>query len=131
MTDGLDQLVEFGEIDWALDNNNGLVIRNDGDIALVKGVASIIQWTRIALGTPQGALLLHPNFGIGLKPGMSGADFDASTALGQLESMFAEKRSTIEITRALMERDGPALSLAIELGLRGRDIRVPVRYELK
>jgi hypothetical protein len=123
-------MLQIGDIDWALNDGNDLIIKPDGDIALVYGLSSLIQWVRIALSTPKGSLLLHPEFGLGLSAGMSDADVDAQEIIAQLNDLFTGKQNNLTVNNLIVGLQNSVLNLGIELGVIGTSIRLPLSFRV-
>jgi hypothetical protein len=125
----LAKILEAGDIDGALTERGDIAIQPDGNWPFCYGLESLIQWTRIALSTPRGAMMLHPGFGVDLPVGSSLADVSAKDLMAGLRGTFQNKNLT-GIRSASVKIDGPVARVGLELGVRGSDVLIPVSFDM-
>jgi hypothetical protein len=129
--DYFDPLVRSGGIDLLLTPDGDLVITPDGDGRLAVGLTNLIQKARLAIGTPRGALLHHPDYGIGLLPGTSTADLTASQVLTDLQQLFKGDSGYLGVQSAGVLKKGNSLQVRVSIGIAGTGQYVPVSVEIK
>ena len=122
---------EKGGVDLLLTQAGDLAITPDGDCRLAIGLANIVQQVRIGLTTPQGSLPQHPEYGLGLRPGMSTADLDAKTLLSTANQMFKGDSDFSGVKLASVQKTGPVATLAVSVGVAGLDQLVAVSVDVK
>jgi hypothetical protein len=127
----LTRLLQAGDVDGLLTESGDIAIQPNGEWPFVFGLASIIQWTRVALSTPLGSMVLHPDFGFPLAVGQSLADVSAADVLKGLQSMFRSGPSFTGVRSAAVDIAGPAARVSFELAVRGLDARIPISFDLK
>lgn len=129
--DYFDPMVKSGGIDLLLTGDGDLVITPDGDGRLAVGLTNLIQKARLAIGTPRGALLHHPEYGIGLNPGISTADLTASQVLTDLQQLFRNDSGYIGVQSAGVVKSGNSLQVRASIGIAGTGQYVPIAVEIK
>lgn len=126
-----DGLLQTSGIDLLLTTDGDLVITPDGDCRLAYGLANIVQTVRLALSTPRGALLQHPEYGIAIKAGTSTADVDAKELLKMATDMFAKDPMFTGVRSASVFKDGPVLKLMLDVGVSGTSDFLPITVAIK
>lgn len=129
--DYFDPLVRSGGIDLLLTQDGDLVITPDGDGRLAIGLTNLIQKARLAIGTPRGSLLHHPEYGIGLLPGTSTADLTASQVLTDLQQLFKGDSGYIGVQSAGVLKKGNSMQVRASIGIAGTGQYVPISVEIK
>ena len=126
-----DPLVRVGGIDLLLTTNGDLVITPDGDSRLAAGLTNIVQDIRLVLGTPRGALLGHPDYGIGLRAGTSTADLTAKDVLRNLQQFFQEDDRFTGLQSASVRKFAGSLQVQMTIGVRGVSKFIPVQIDVR
>lgn len=129
--DYFDPLVRTGGVDLLLTQSGDLVITPDGDSRLAIGLTNLIQKVRLALGTPRGSLMHHPDFGIGIKPGTSTADIAATDLLNSAQQMFKNDPGFTGVQSASVRKDTNAVYMKIVVGIAGGTMFIPVEVQAK
>jgi hypothetical protein len=129
--DYFDPMVKSGGIDLLLTTDGDLVITPDGDGRLAVGLTNLIQKARLAIGTPRGSLLHHPEYGIGLTPGISTADLTASQVLTDLQQLFRNDSGYLGVQSAGVVKSGNSLTVRASIGIAGTGQYIPVAVEIK
>lgn len=125
-----DPLTGLSKVDWLLTESGDLAIGGQGEFRLAWGTQNIIQAIKIKLSTPRGKLLVHPDFGFGVRPGDSSADFDAKAAYKALAEMFESDPRFDGLDRLEVLLDGPRLKLNLSVGLANGNGVYPLSFEL-
>ena len=126
-----DQIIAAGGVDLLLTQDGDLAITPDGDCKLALGVANIIQRIRTAMATPRGALLHHPEYGLGVYPGISTADADAKEVKAQLEAMFRSDPAFAGVSDVLIQKSGPTLRISMSISIAGASQIIPVTVDIR
>jgi len=129
--DYFDPLVRTGGVDLLLTQSGDLVITPDGDSRLAVGLTNLIQKVRLALATPRGSLMHHPDYGIGIKPGTSTADISANDLLNSADQMFKDDPGFTGVQSASVRKDTNAVYMKIVVGIAGGTMYIPVEVQAK
>lgn len=125
-----DGYLDIGGVDWLLTPTGDLVIGPDGDFRFAFGLTNIIQTARIIIGTPKGSMILHSEFGLGIKPGTNTADVDTAEIFRSLQETFSSDPMFSGLTSAAIEKDGPKTTLSLAVNIRGSSSPVPIALDL-
>lgn len=122
--------LEAGGIDLLLTASGDLAITPDGDCKLAIGLTNLVQRVRLAVSTPRGSLPQHPQYGLGLKAGMSTADLDAKSLVEAARGLFKDDPSFSGVIAATVQKAGPVLRLNMSIGIAGQDLALPVSVDV-
>jgi hypothetical protein len=131
---GLDEfnnLLHVGGVDLLLTQNGDAAITPDGDWKLAVGMANLVQYVRTFCATPAGSMIQHPDWGLGLKPGMSTADASANDILAGLQQLRAFNPVFTAIRGATVIKDGPVLTIGAALEVAGSSQLLPISIDVK
>jgi hypothetical protein len=128
--DYYDPYVRTGGVDLLLSPTNDLVITPSGT-RLAVGMTNIIQRARIALSTPKGHLMRHPDFGLGIKPGTSTADISASALAAAAQTMFGKDPMFSGVNYANVQKSGGNISITLGLNVTGNSQPIPITVDLR
>jgi hypothetical protein len=84
-----------------------------------------------AIGTPKGSLLHHPDYGLGLTPGVSTADLDAKTMLSSLQDMFRADKTFSGVSGVAISKMGPVVRVAMSVGIAGTSQTIPLTVDIR
>ncbi len=129
--DAFDPLLEVAGEDLLLTTKGDLAITPDGDCGVAVGLQNIVQTVRLALTTPLGGLLHHPEYGIMLQSGMSTADVTAEELLAQVKKLFADDGTFTGVRSASVAKNGNSMVITIEVGIAGVSKFIPISVEIK
>lgn len=124
--DEFDPLLSVSGVDLLLTPDGDLAITPDGDVRLAYGLANIVQTVKLALATPKGSLIQHPEYGMPIKIGASTSDVDANEILKSVKAMFAKDSMFSGVRAAAIAKEGPALRLTLDIGISGTSQFVPI-----
>lgn len=124
-----DALLRVGGVDLLLDQQGDLVL-NEGGAVYCYGMGNIIQAIRIALSTVRGSLVRHPEFGVGIEPGQSVADFDASLLRQHIQGLFVDDPAILGVEGVRVRLEGGRVALEMEIRLNGIDQSMPIALQL-
>jgi hypothetical protein len=128
--DQQDALLRVGGVDLLLDQQGDLVL-TEGGAVYSYGMANILQVIRIALTTERGSVLRHPEFGVGVEPGSSLADFNASTLAAHIRGLFADDPAFLGVEDVRVEQRGGRASLEMAVRLNGVDQVLPISLDIR
>lgn len=124
-------LLQLSKVDFYLTPSGDLVITKDGYINLSYGKNNFIQAARLKLETVAGSLLLHPDYGAGVRVGSSTAELSFSDLVRRIQDSFASDprfRAVRNITIDASQTGSVKMSIVAEaansLGV------VPIEFEL-
>ena len=128
--DYFDPLVRAGGVDLLLTPQGDLVITPDGDTRLAVGLTNIVQKVRLALDTPRGSLMGHPDYGFPLQPGVSTADLTAKDILSMSKDLFKGDPSFSGVESAAILKDGAVVKVSLSVGIAGTSTVIPITVEV-
>jgi hypothetical protein len=126
-----DSLLDRGGIDLLLTPDGDLAITQDGDCRLAYGLTNIVQTVKLALTTPRGSLLQHPEYGIGLPVGINTADVDVNEILKNAKEHFSRDPMFSGVRSAFAEKKGPVLRITLEVGIAGTSQFLPISIDIR
>jgi hypothetical protein len=126
-----DPLVSTCGIDWLLTQDNDIIITPDGDGRLAAGLVNQIQKIRLALATPKGSLMYHPEYGLGLKPGTSTADVSAQQIKSDISQLFRNDPSFTGVSGVSVQKDGGVVRIKMSIGIAGTSQYIPIQVDVK
>jgi hypothetical protein len=129
--DQFDPLIHAGGVDLLLTQDGDLAVTPDGDCRLAMGVSNLIQRIRVAMETPRGALIHHPEYGFGLNVGVSTADVDVKEVASSLSNMFKSDASFSGVSSVAIAKKGPVLQVSMTVGIAGTQQTLPVTVNIK
>lgn len=121
-----DPLISVAGTDLLLTPSGDLAITPDGDCRVAVGLQNIVQTVRLALATPQGALLQHPQYGLKIPVGASTAEIDAEDLMRQAVNLFAGDSTFTGVRSAGVQKIGNTVTLTLEIGVAGIQKFVPI-----
>jgi hypothetical protein len=126
-----DPLVRVGGVDLLLTQDNDLVITPDGGGRLAVGLTNIIQTVKIALSTPQGTLLHHPEYGAPPLLGESTADITARDMLAAYKNLFKGNPTFSGVNSVSIVKNGPLARVTLGIQIAGVNKSIPVSVEVR
>jgi hypothetical protein len=129
--DIFDNLIQTGGVDLLLTPSGDLAITPDGDCRLAVGLTNIIQRVRVAIATPRGSLLRHPDFGLGIPKGTNTADMDAEQLLRAATNLFKGDPVLGDIQAASVTKNGPTVSISVAVSLAGSNQVIPIMVQIQ
>lgn len=128
--DDFDGLLQVSGIDLLLTPSGDLAITPDGDCRVAFGLQNVIQTVKLALGTPRGSLLQHPQYGLPISVGMSTADANAQDILNAAKELFNNDPMFSGVRSAFVQKDGSVLQITLDVGVAGTSQYIPVTVVL-
>jgi len=113
-----------------LTDNYDIAIDGNGDFRFAAGLTNLVQALKIKFITEKGSLLAHPDFGLGVTPGINSADFTASDLFQEIGSMVLADGRFASIQSLTVSVDGPNLSINLQVKLRDNLGVVPINFTI-
>jgi hypothetical protein len=123
--------LEVGGVDMLLTSDNDLAVTNDGDCRLAYGMSALVQRAKIALGTPRGTLMRHPNFGLPITIGQSIADLDVNGLADACKNLFTADPAFDGVSTLALKVQGPVVSINLGLFVKGQDLPLSLAINVK
>jgi hypothetical protein len=125
-----DQVINSGGIDLLLTQSGDLAVTQNGDCRLAIGLTNSLQRLRVALATPRGSMLQHPDFGAGFQVGASSADISPRQAASMLQDLVRSDPAFTGISSLSIVERGPLLQVNLSVGARGANRNIPLTLNL-
>jgi hypothetical protein len=111
-----DPLVGLSKVDFLLTESGDLAINSFGDFRLASGITNLIQAVKIKIGTPRGAIGLHQEFGLGIKPGISNSEVQVQEIYKSISKLIKQDPRFAGLASLQIVLTGPTLT--INMGVR-------------
>jgi hypothetical protein len=110
-----DQLTGLSKVDLLLMDNNDIAVDSFGDLKLAYGLTNLSQALKLKFITEPGQLIRHPDFGSGLRPGMSLADTSAKNVYRIVEELIKQDPRYSGIQKLTVNINGPVLTVFLSV----------------
>lgn len=125
-----DPLVGLSKVDWLLTSTGDVAANNYGDFRFSAGITNLIQALKIKLATIKGTVLLHPDFGLGLRAGVMNSEVDAQDIYNNINSLVEEDPRFEGLDSLQITINGPVLSINMGVIIAGVQGVFPLTFEL-
>jgi hypothetical protein len=125
-----DPLTSLSKVDLLLDQYGDIAVNNYGDFRLSYGITNIIQALKIKMATSAGTMLTHPDFGLGIGPGISAADVNAQRMYNQINTLIQADSRFSGVSSLQISLNGPQLNISMGVQLAGQNGVFPVNFQL-
>ena len=126
-----DPLSQISGVDWLINPETGdLVLDNFGNFQLAYGMTTIIQWLYLLFQTVLNSFLIHPEFGIGVAPGVSIADIDLQQLYAQINQQIVNDPRFAGVTNLQIQASPPSLGITLGVQIAGTTGIFPVSFSL-
>jgi hypothetical protein len=125
-----DPLTGLSQVDWLLTDGGDVASNNYGDFRYSSGMTNLIQAVKIKIGTRKGTVLVHPEFGLGIKVGMMNSEFTAQDLYNSLTKLIEEDPRFQGLDSLQVILNGPSLNMNMAVILAGQSGVFPVNYNL-
>jgi hypothetical protein len=123
-----DVLTRISKIDWLLTDEGDIAINQLGDFRLANGLTNLVQALKLKIRTKKNSLLRHPEFGLGLKHGMSYADIEAGDLINEMNRMIQDDPRFSGIDRIDIRINGPTISIDMAVKIASGSGVVPITF---
>lgn len=124
------EMLQLAKVDFLLDQNGDLAISQDGYLNLSYGKNNIIQAARLKLQTIAGELLLHPEYGAGVKVGDSMADVSLTNLMNSIKDSFASDPRFTEVKSIEVSKDNGTLKIRVYVVAASNAGLVPLEFDI-
>jgi hypothetical protein len=125
-----DPLTGMSKVDWLLTDSGDIAVNNYGDFRLAYGMTNIIQALKIKMGTVTGSVLLHPDFGAGIRPGTINADVSAKQIYSSINKVIQQDPRFSGISSLQISLNGPVLTINLGVILANNTGVFPVTFQV-
>jgi hypothetical protein len=125
-----DPLTGLSKVDLLLTDYGDLATDNFGDFKISYGLTNIIQCLKIKMGTQKGTNLLHPDFGLGIAPGISSAEVNITDIYSSINQLIAQDSRFDGLSNLQIQLNGSALMIDMGVRLAAQRGVFPIRFQL-
>jgi hypothetical protein len=125
-----DPLVGLSKVDLLLNDSGDIALDNYKDIKLAGGMTNLIQALKLKFATPIRSLIKHPEYGSGVGPGTSTAEFTATDIYNKIkETIIADPRFS-DIERLRVTLQGPTLTIEVSVRIANGNGILPLSFQI-
>lgn len=125
-----DPLTGMSKVDFLLNDNGDLAVNNFGDFRYAYGMTNIIQALKIKMSTQAGSMLLHPEFGTGIKPGTINGSVDAQQIYTSINKLIQQDDRFAGVSNLQISLDGPILTISMGVQLANNRGVFPITFQV-
>lgn len=125
-----DPLVGLSKVDWLLTETGDIATNSFGDFRLAAGITNIIQALKLKIGTPKGSVLLHSDYGLGLRAGVMNSDINVQDIYNSISKLVEEDPRFQGLDSLQISLNGPTLTISMGVTLAGQQGVFPLTFEL-
>lgn len=125
-----DPLVGLSKVDWLLTDTGDIATNSFGDFRFAAGITNIVQALKIKIATSRGSMLTHPDFGLGIKPGIMASDINVQDIYNNINKLIEEDPRFQGLDSLQITLNGPTLSISMGVVLAGQNGVFPLTFEL-
>jgi len=127
---GSDPLVAISKVDLLLTGDGDIATDAYGNFRLSAGITNLIQALNIKMGTIKGTILLHPEFGLGLRVGQPTSTFTAKNIYNTINKMVSDdpRFGGIKTLQIQLNKASVTINLSVFL-VNGNGV-LPLTYTL-
>lgn len=125
-----DPYTGLSKVDWLLTDNGDIALNSFGDFRYSSGLTNIIQALKIKFSTILGTVLLHPNFGVGIRPGTIASDIQLQDLYNSINQQIQQDPRFQGVTNLQISLNGPTLSIGLMVDLAGTQGVFPINFNL-
>lgn len=125
-----DRLTKISRIDWLLTDDGDIAINGVGDFRIANGLNNLVQALKIKIRTKKGSLMRHPDFGIGINPGISLADVESGAIAQELTELVVSDSRFSGIERLTIAINGPTMSIDMAVILANNSGVIPISFDV-
>jgi hypothetical protein len=125
-----DRLTKISRIDWLLTDDGDIAINGVGDFRIANGLNNLVQALKIKIRTKRGSLMRHPEFGIGINPGISLADVESGAIAKELTDLVTSDSRFSGIERLTIAINGPTMSIDMAVILANNSGIIPISFSV-
>lgn len=125
-----DALTGLSKIDLLLTDSNDLAVDPFGDLRFSFGLTNLFQALKLKFITEPGSLLRSPEFGSGLRPGISNADLTAENVFETISRLISQDARFAGIERLQVIQEGPVFTINLSVFIANGLGVYPITFQL-
>lgn len=125
-----DPLVGLSKVDWLLTDTGDLAVNSFGDFRYAAGITNLVQALKLKIATPKGSVLLHSDFGLGIRAGIMSSDVNVQDIYNNINKLIEEDPRFQGLDSLQIQLNGPTLSISMGVVLSGQNGVFPLTFEL-
>lgn len=125
-----DKLTKISKVDWLLDDSGDIAINNLGDFRLANGLNNLVQALKMKISVSKNSLLRHPDFGLGIKHGVSIADIDSGSLFQELNKLVTDDPRFSGLERLDITISGGTITVDMAVSVAGNSGIVPISFNV-
>lgn len=125
-----DRLTKISKIDWLLTDDGDIAINGLGEFRLANGLNNLVQALKIKIRTKKDSLLRHPDFGLGIQPGISIADIERGDLAKDLVRLVTSDPRFSGVERLTIEIIGPTLRIDMAITIANNSGVIPISFSV-
>lgn len=125
-----DKLTKISKIDWLLDDNGDVAINSMGDFRLANGLNNLVQALKLKVSVQKSSLLRHPEFGVGISPGVSVADITSGDIFNDLNKLITDDPRFSGIERLDIKISGPTITIDMAVSVANGSGIIPISFSV-
>lgn len=125
-----DPLVGLSKVDWLLTDQGDIATNSFGDFRFAAGITNLIQALKLKIVTSRGSILVHPEYGLGIKPGIMASDLNVQDIYNNINKLIEEDPRFQGLDSLQISLNGPVLSISMGVVIAGQNGVFPLTFEL-
>jgi hypothetical protein len=125
-----DKLTKISKVDWLLDDNGDVAINSMGDFRLANGLNNLVQALKLKISIQKSSLLRHPEFGVGISPGVSVADITSGDIFNDLNKLITDDPRFSGIERLDIKISGPTITIDMAVSIANGSGIIPISFSV-
>jgi hypothetical protein len=125
-----DPLVGLSKVDWLLTDTGDLAVNSFGDLRYAAGITNIVQALKLKIATPKGSMLMHPDYGLGIRAGIMSSDVNVQDIYNNINKLIEEDPRFQGLDSLQISLNGPTLTISMGVVLAGQNGVFPLTFEL-
>lgn len=124
-----DPLVGLSKVDWLLTDSGDIATNSFGDFRLSAGITNLTQALKLKIATPKGSLLMHPEYGLGIRAGIMSSDIDIQDIYNSINRLVESDPRFRGLASLQVNLDGPTLTISMGVNIAGQSGVFPITFE--
>jgi hypothetical protein len=125
-----DDLTKISKVDWLLTDNGDIALDSFGEVKLANGLTNLIQALKLKMITRRGTILAHPEYGLGLKAGISSADIVGGEVIKDMDIMIRQDPRFDGLERMSVNIREGAIVIDLAVKIKNNTGILPITFEL-
>lgn len=125
-----DTLVGLSKVDWLLTDSGDIAVNSFGEFRLSAGLTNLVQALKIKIATEKGKMITHPDFGLGLKPGVMNSEINVQEIYNSINKLIEQDPRFQGLDSLQIAINGPTLTISMGVLMAGTQGVFPITFEL-